>query len=42
MKELDPNQTGRAEAFQLWMRAPMPMVTLVKTLDVTRPAHPMI
>ncbi len=39
MKELDPNQTGRAEAFQLWMRAPMPMVTLVKTLDVTRPAR---
>ncbi|WP_363323681.1 hypothetical protein [uncultured Oscillibacter sp.] len=42
MKELDPNQTGRAESFQLWMRAPMPMVTLVKTLDVTRPARPMI
>ena len=39
MKELDPNQTGRTEAFQLWMRAPMPMVTLVKTLDVTRPAR---
>ena len=39
MKELDPNQTGRAEAFQLWMRAPMPMVTLVKALDVTRPAR---
>lgn len=36
MEELDPKQTGRAEAFQLWMRAPMPMVTLVKTLDVTR------
>ena len=39
MKELDPKQTNRAEAFQLWMRAPMPMVTLVKTLDVTRPAR---
>ena len=39
MEELDPKQTNRAEAFQLWMRAPMPMVTLVKTLDVTRPAR---
>ncbi|WP_300750648.1 CatA-like O-acetyltransferase, family 2 [uncultured Oscillibacter sp.] len=39
MEELDPKQTNRAEAFQLWMRAPMPMVTLVKALDVTRPAR---
>ena len=36
MEELDPKKTGRAAAFELWMRAPMPMVTLVKTLDVTR------
>lgn len=36
MEELDPKQTGRAAAFELWMKAPMPMVTLVKTLDVTR------
>ena len=36
MKEVDPNTTDRAKAFQLWMNAPMPMVTLVKTLDVTR------
>lgn len=36
MEELDPKQTSRAEAFALWMKAPMPMVTLVKTLDVTR------
>ena len=36
MEELDPRQTNRAAAFELWMRAPMPMVTLVKTLDVTR------
>lgn len=36
--EVDPAQTGRAEAFALWMNAPMPMVTLFKTLDVTRPA----
>lgn len=39
MEELDPKQTGRAAAFTLWMKAPMPMVTLVKTLDVTRPAR---
>ena len=36
MEELDPKQTARAAAFELWMKAPMPMVTLVKTLDVTR------
>lgn len=35
-KEIDPRQTKRAEAFELWMKAPMPMVTLFKTLDVTR------
>ncbi len=36
MKEIDPKQTKRAEAFELWMKAPMPMVTLFKTIDVTR------
>lgn len=36
MEELDPRQTDRAEAFALWTQAPMPMVTLFKTLDVTR------
>lgn len=35
MQEADPKQTGRAEAFALWMNAPMPMVTLFKTFDVT-------
>lgn len=35
MRLVDPAQTGRAEAFALWMKAPMPMVTLFKTLDVT-------
>ena len=35
MREIDPGRTGRAEAFALWMNAPMPMVTLFKTLDVT-------
>ena len=34
--EINPCETKRAEAFQLWMSSPMPMVTLVKTLDVTR------
>lgn len=35
-KEIDPAQTSRAAAFALWMGAPQPMVTLFKTLDVTR------
>ncbi len=35
MKEVDPKHTGRAAAFDLWMNAPMPMVTLFKTMDVT-------
>ena len=33
---VDPRTTSRAQAFALWMQAPMPMVTLLKTLDVTR------
>lgn len=36
MKAVDPQQSPRAAAFALWMQAPMPMVTLFKTLDVTR------
>lgn len=35
-QEIDPKQTSRALAFELWMKSPMPMVTLVKTFDVTR------
>lgn len=35
IKEITPEQTNRAEACALWMQAPMPMVTLLKTLDVT-------
>lgn len=35
-KEIDPKQTKRALAFAVWMQAPMPMITLFKTLDVTR------
>jgi len=32
---IDPKTTSRAEAFELWMNAPNPMVTFFKTLDVT-------
>ena len=32
---IDPKQTTRAAAFELWMKAPSPMVTFFKTLDVT-------
>ena len=33
--EAFPNPSIRAEAFSLWMSSPMPMVTLVKTLDAS-------
>ena len=36
MQEVNPAETTRAYAFSMWMRAPMPMVTLLRTLDVTR------
>lgn len=36
MQEINPKETTRAYAFELWMKAPMPMVTLIKTLDVYR------
>ena len=35
-KEVNPNETSRAQAFELWMKAPNPMVTFFKTIDVTR------
>ena len=35
-QEISPKETSRAQAFELWMSSPMPMVSLVKTLDVTR------
>ena len=35
-REIDPKQTKRAAAFELWMNAPMPMLTIFKTMDVTR------
>ena len=34
-QEINPKDTGRAQAFDMWMQSPMPMVTLVKTFDVT-------
>ena len=34
-KEIQPKDTARAAAYELWMKAPNPMVTLFKTLDVT-------
>lgn len=34
--ETNPKDSNRTEAFNLWMSSPMPMVTLVKTLDVTK------
>lgn len=37
--EVNPKETGRAMAFELWMQAPNPMVTFFKTLDVTRPVR---
>ena len=36
MEEINPKETTRAYAFEMWMKAPMPMVTLIKTLDVSR------
>lgn len=36
MKEVDPKQTDRAVSYELFINAPMPMVTIFKTIDVTR------
>ncbi|MBO7192181.1 MAG: chloramphenicol acetyltransferase [Bacteroidales bacterium] len=33
--EVNPKDTARAEAFEMWMKSPMPMVTLTKTFDVS-------
>ena len=33
--EVDPEDTTRAMAYKLWMKAPNPMVTFFKTMDVT-------
>lgn len=34
--EIQPQESSRAEAFKMWMSSPQPMVTLMKTLDVSR------
>ncbi len=34
-KEVNYKETTRAKAFELWMKAPNPMVTFFKTLDVS-------
>ncbi len=34
-REVNPKDTTRASAYELWMKAPNPMVTFFKTLDVT-------
>ena len=34
-REINPKDTTRASAYALWMKAPNPMVTFFKTLDVT-------
>ncbi len=33
--EVNPKETSRASAYELWMQAPNPMVTFFKTMDVT-------
>ncbi len=35
MQEVNPAETTRAYAFEMWMKAPMPMVTLFRTIDVS-------
>ena len=34
-REIDPRDTTRASAYDFWMKAPNPMVTFFKTMDVT-------
>ena len=34
--EINPKDTTRAMAYELWMKAPNPMVTFLKTVDVTK------
>ena len=35
-REINPQESSRAEAFSMWMSSPQPMVTLVRTFDVSR------
>jgi len=34
-QEINPQETNRTFAFEMWLSAPMPMVTLVKTMNVS-------
>lgn len=34
-KEINPKETTRGAAYELWLKAPNPMITFFKTLDVT-------
>ena len=34
-QEINPKDTNRVQAFETWMKSPMPMVTLTKTFDVS-------
>jgi len=34
-QEINPKDTNRVQAFDMWMQSPMPMVTLTKTFDVS-------
>jgi chloramphenicol O-acetyltransferase type A len=36
MKEMNPKETSRSAAFDMWMTSPMPMVTLTKTFEIKR------
>lgn len=35
-EEVNSTETSRSQAYELWMKAPNPMVTFFKTIDVTR------
>jgi len=35
MREINPQDTTRDSAFEMWMSSPMPMVTLTKTFNIT-------
>lgn len=34
--EITPQESNREQAYTLWIKSPMPMVTLTKTFDITR------
>ena len=36
MHEIEPLKTNRATSYKLYINAPMPMVTIFKTLDITK------